>query len=31
MDWDYLSNATIENDWESNWGDYLNDEGMFDD
>lgn len=31
MDWDYLSNATIEDDWESNWGDYLNDEGMFDD
>lgn len=31
MDWDYLSSATIENDWESNWGDYLNDEGMFDD
>lgn len=31
MDWDYLANATIENDWESNWGDYLNDEGMFDD
>lgn len=31
MDWDYLSNATIDNDWESNYGDYLNDEGMFDD
>ena len=31
MDWDYLSSATIDNDWESNWGDYLNDEGMFDD
>ena len=31
MDWDYLSSATIEDDWESNWGDYLNDEGMFDD
>ncbi len=31
MDWDYLSNATISDDWESEYGDYLNDEGMFDD
>ena len=31
MDWDWLSTATIGDDWESEYGDYLNDEGMFDD
>ena len=31
MDWDYLSTATIDNDWESNYGDYLDDEGSFHD
>ena len=31
MDWDYLSSATISDDWEEEYGDYLNDEGMFDD
>lgn len=29
--WDWLSSQTISDDWESEYGDYLNDEGMFDD
>ena len=28
---DWLSQQTISDDWESEYGDYLNDEGMFDD
>lgn len=31
MDWDWLSSQTISDDWEEEYGDYLNDEGMFDD
>ena len=31
MDWDYLSNATLDDDWESNFSDYLDDEGSFHD
>ncbi len=31
MSWDWLSSQTISDDWESDYGDYLNDEGMFDD
>ena len=31
MSWDYLSTATIDSDWESNYGDYLDDEGSFHD
>lgn len=27
---DWLSTQTISDDWEEEYGDYLNDEGMFD-
>lgn len=31
MSWDWLSTQTISDDWDSEYGDYLGDEGMFDD
>ena len=31
MSWEWLSQQTLDNDWESNYGDYLDDEGNFHD
>lgn len=29
--WDWLSSQTLDSDWESNYGDYLDDDGCFHD
>ena len=31
MSWEWLSSQTISDDWESDFGDYLDDEGSFHD